>query len=523
MTIKISELTDGMGHIDLEAMVSKKGETRTVNTRFGIEMNVADMKIRDDSGEITLSLWNENINKVEIGSKIKIGNGYTNSFRGETKLNVGRYGTIEIIEIFDESKEISKKNRDQIQPLQEENEAEQQKSKREIFEVELKKRNNARMAVMKEDITKSVTIARAKIIQEEEEYRDRVSIKKALSRDEEKEILIEKLEKLLYVRKHPMATTRQAINWKFLRRKSTPALKKMLKNYRPKKILEDAKREYKENIQLGMDPNFEMFWFITLKLEEERIILCEPWVELGIPKVLKKGGKIWDEFLGRDYDKNNFNKMEKSTKTKYEKLFMMWHREKKRRTKRSKLIETAKEFKIDYESKNNKKLNDEINERRSKIARELSVKKEDEAASIEKAERIKHEKYENEMVWDKTKERRVKRKDLLNETDEGIEPGSEEKKKIKKWRQLSVRADELGIDPDDKSETLINAMLELGTEGSFREIDNESIEEQITKILAKDAGINTKNKSMKGIQNELEAKLLLTEGTPRGEERYRYW
>ena len=97
MTIKISELTDGARNVDLYAEVIEKGVTRTVNTRFGNEANVADVKIKDDSGEITLSLWNEDINKVEIGSKIKIGNGYTNSFRGEVKLNVGRYGTLEVI------------------------------------------------------------------------------------------------------------------------------------------------------------------------------------------------------------------------------------------------------------------------------------------------------------------------------------------------------------------------------------------------------------------------------------------
>ena len=94
---KISELTDGARNVDLEAEVSEKGETRTVNTRFGNEANVADVKIKDDSGEITLSLWNEDINKVDVGTKIKIGNGYTNSFRGETKLNVGRYGTLDVV------------------------------------------------------------------------------------------------------------------------------------------------------------------------------------------------------------------------------------------------------------------------------------------------------------------------------------------------------------------------------------------------------------------------------------------
>mgnify|MGYP000976117249 CR=1 FL=1 len=34
---------------------------------------------------------------VDKTLKLKIGNGYTNSFRGEVKLNVGRYGTLDIL------------------------------------------------------------------------------------------------------------------------------------------------------------------------------------------------------------------------------------------------------------------------------------------------------------------------------------------------------------------------------------------------------------------------------------------
>jgi replication factor A1 len=95
--MNIAELTDGAGNVDIpEAEVTEVGETRTVNTRFGTEARVADVKIKDDTAEITLSLWNDDIEKVQQGTKIKIGNGYTNSFRGEVKLNVGRYGTLEI-------------------------------------------------------------------------------------------------------------------------------------------------------------------------------------------------------------------------------------------------------------------------------------------------------------------------------------------------------------------------------------------------------------------------------------------
>ena len=96
--MKISELRDGMRRIDIEGIISEIPEPRNVTLRTGQEARVADCILQDASGTIILSLWNEDIDKVQVGSKIKIENGYTNSFRGEVKLNVGRYGQLIILE-----------------------------------------------------------------------------------------------------------------------------------------------------------------------------------------------------------------------------------------------------------------------------------------------------------------------------------------------------------------------------------------------------------------------------------------
>ncbi len=96
--MKISELRDGMRRIDIEGIISEIPEPRNVTLRTGQEARVADCILQDASGTVTLSLWNEDIDKVQVGSKIKIENGYTNSYRGEVKLNVGRYGQLIILE-----------------------------------------------------------------------------------------------------------------------------------------------------------------------------------------------------------------------------------------------------------------------------------------------------------------------------------------------------------------------------------------------------------------------------------------
>jgi replication factor A1 len=55
---------------------------------------VGDFILSDDSGEITLVLWNEDIDRVKEGDSVAVENGYTNTFRGTLRLNVGRYGRL---------------------------------------------------------------------------------------------------------------------------------------------------------------------------------------------------------------------------------------------------------------------------------------------------------------------------------------------------------------------------------------------------------------------------------------------
>ena len=83
--------------IDLKAVVTSKGEPRTVNLKSGGSIDVCDAKLQDDSGEITLTLWGEEINQVEVGDTVQITNGYTNSFRDEVTLTKGKYGKMEVI------------------------------------------------------------------------------------------------------------------------------------------------------------------------------------------------------------------------------------------------------------------------------------------------------------------------------------------------------------------------------------------------------------------------------------------
>ena len=104
--VKISELKSGQGRVDVEAEVKSIEEPRIFN-KFGRDLKVANAMIFDDSGEIKLTLWNDDIGKVLAGKKIKITNGFVNEFQGEKQLTSGKFGKLEVIG-GEESKEEEK-------------------------------------------------------------------------------------------------------------------------------------------------------------------------------------------------------------------------------------------------------------------------------------------------------------------------------------------------------------------------------------------------------------------------------
>ena len=95
--MKIKDLRNGMKNVDLEAKVTEKSEAREVLSRFKDEAyKVATAIIADETGTIKLTLWNEQINQVNVNNTVKIENGYVTSFRGENQLNIGRYGKLTV-------------------------------------------------------------------------------------------------------------------------------------------------------------------------------------------------------------------------------------------------------------------------------------------------------------------------------------------------------------------------------------------------------------------------------------------
>jgi replication factor A1 len=97
--VKIGELNPSSRAVNVLAKVLSRSEVRNVAAgRDGEPHKVSDALVGDETGCIYLTLWDDNIEKVKDGDTVNIKNGYINLFRGNMRLNVGRYGTLEIAE-----------------------------------------------------------------------------------------------------------------------------------------------------------------------------------------------------------------------------------------------------------------------------------------------------------------------------------------------------------------------------------------------------------------------------------------
>ena len=94
--MKISEIKLGISNVEITGKIIDISEHRDVNTRYG-RKKVADAQIEDDSGQIKLSLWENQIETVKVGDKIHITGAYVTEFRDVLQLNIPKTGKLEIV------------------------------------------------------------------------------------------------------------------------------------------------------------------------------------------------------------------------------------------------------------------------------------------------------------------------------------------------------------------------------------------------------------------------------------------
>jgi len=106
--MKLSELKSKQGNVNVEVTVKSIEEPKIIN-KYGKEIKLANAVVTDGESEIKLTLWNQDVDKVKVGSIVRITNGYVNEFQGEKQLTSGRFGKLEIIEEEESEAKMKKK------------------------------------------------------------------------------------------------------------------------------------------------------------------------------------------------------------------------------------------------------------------------------------------------------------------------------------------------------------------------------------------------------------------------------
>jgi len=98
MSVTAEQAKNMRSGVNIEGTLERKGEIRTVNMKRGGTIDVCDAYLIDaEGGEIKLTLWGDDIPTFNDGNKVKITNGYTNTFKGEVSLTKGKFGKMEVI------------------------------------------------------------------------------------------------------------------------------------------------------------------------------------------------------------------------------------------------------------------------------------------------------------------------------------------------------------------------------------------------------------------------------------------
>ena len=103
--MELKDIKPNSGKIDVVVHVVTKESPRTFD-KFGKKGKVCNALVQDDTAKVTLTLWNEDVDKVSVGDKVHVENGWCSEFKGEKQLSAGKFGKIEVLKKSDKAPEV---------------------------------------------------------------------------------------------------------------------------------------------------------------------------------------------------------------------------------------------------------------------------------------------------------------------------------------------------------------------------------------------------------------------------------
>lgn len=84
-----------MRDVDMELKVLSVSEPKQIISGSGIEHEILEAEVEDETGKIKLVLWDDRIIPLKVGDVVQVRNGFVSSFKGEWRINVGKSGEVE--------------------------------------------------------------------------------------------------------------------------------------------------------------------------------------------------------------------------------------------------------------------------------------------------------------------------------------------------------------------------------------------------------------------------------------------
>ena len=96
---RIGDLKLGLRDVCFKAVVAKKSIVRAVTSRYGAPLLVCSITLSDGTGEIPLTIWNNQIGTISEGDRVQVQDARVRNYRGEIQLSLSRKaGGLTVIE-----------------------------------------------------------------------------------------------------------------------------------------------------------------------------------------------------------------------------------------------------------------------------------------------------------------------------------------------------------------------------------------------------------------------------------------
>jgi len=92
--LNIRDLMPGMSNVNMKLKVLDISKLGQIITGKGVEHKILELEAGDDTGTMKIVLWDDKIIPLKVGDVVQVENGFVSSFKGEWRLNIGKYGEV---------------------------------------------------------------------------------------------------------------------------------------------------------------------------------------------------------------------------------------------------------------------------------------------------------------------------------------------------------------------------------------------------------------------------------------------